>query len=86
MAHALHPADFASYHGDDRPHEAVPGKSGILRRLYRAFHAYRQREADRQIAAFVARSGGRFTDEFERELSARVATGDWDRRWPPSRI
>ena len=66
------------YHGESQ-HD-VAAKPGILRRLYQAFHAYRQREADREIAAFIARSGGRFTDSLERELSTRMFTGDWQRR------
>jgi hypothetical protein len=53
-----------------------------LRRLYQAFQVHRQRSADRDIAAFIARSGGRFTDSVERELSERMFTGDWQRRSP----
>lgn len=80
MAYAAHPSDCPQYHGGTQHHAS--GKPGILRRLYQALHAYRQREADRQVAAFIARSGGRLTDSVERELADRMFTGDWQRRWP----
>ncbi len=87
MTYAAHPTDFPQYQGDARTrHEATPRKPGILQRLFRAVYASRQTEADRQIASFLARSGGRFTDAMERELSERVATGDWDRRSPFARF
>ena len=81
MNYALHPADFPSYHGETGadPDVSAPG---LLRRLYQSFRASRQRDADRQIAAFLARSGGRFTDSVERELFDRLATGDWQRQSP----
>ena len=81
MTHAVHPSDFSRYHRETGTQHA-PGKPGILRRLYQAFHASRQKQADREIAAFIARSGGRFTDSMERELSTRMFTGDWERRSP----
>ena len=80
MTYAAHPSDFPHYHGETSAPRQVQARPGILRRLYRALHAYRQREADREIAAFMARSGGRFTDSMERELSTRMFTGDWQRR------
>ena len=86
MNYALHPADFPTYHAEVDKQEGGPDKPGVLRRLYQALYASCQRETDRQIASFVARSGGRFTDEFERELSMRVATGDWQTRSPNARF
>ena len=79
MAHAAHPSDFPQYHDNIVVQQAEP-RPGILQRLYRALRAYRQREADRQVASFIARSGGRFTDSLERELSERMFSGDWQRR------
>jgi hypothetical protein len=83
MNYALHPTDFPTYHGEARTRPDAPAP-GLLRRLYQSFGAWRQREADREIAAFIARSGGRFTDSVERELFDRLATGDWQRQ-PPAR-
>lgn len=84
MNYALHPTDFSSYHAEARTPSDVPAP-GLLRRLYQSFRAARQREADREIAAFIARSGGRFTDSVERELFDRIVTGDWQRRSPSRR-
>jgi hypothetical protein len=46
-------------------------RRGLMRRLLDAVMAARMRQAEREIAAFVASSGGRFTDETEREIERR---------------
>jgi hypothetical protein len=75
MTYVAHARDF---HSLDAGAGTAAAKPGVLRRLVRAFTAWRQREADREIARFLARSGGRFNDDLERELMRRVATRDWD--------
>jgi uncharacterized protein (DUF779 family) len=40
-----------------------------------AMTASRQRQADREIARFMAGRGGKFTDEMEREIERRFLTG-----------
>jgi hypothetical protein len=47
-------------------------KPGILRRIVQAMFEWRQAQADREIARFLARSGGRFTDDLERRLAERL--------------
>ena len=63
---------------------AAPVANGIgakLRRLARrltdALAAQRQREVDREIARYLARSGGRLTDSMEREIMRKVFASDW---------
>jgi hypothetical protein len=46
-------------------------KPGILRRIVQAMFEWRQAQADREIARFLARSGRRPTDDLERRLSER---------------
>ena len=46
---------------------------GIFRRMFDGMLEARQRKADRDIAAYIARSGGRLTDSIERELMERVS-------------
>jgi hypothetical protein len=41
----------------------------LTRRLTATFTAQRQRGVDREIARFIARSGGRITDSMEREIA-----------------
>jgi hypothetical protein len=41
---------------------------GLLRRLYDAMIASRQRQAEREIAWYLRRTGGKFTDTTEREI------------------
>ena len=47
-------------------------KPAILRRIVQAMFAWRQARADREIARFLARSGGRLTDDMERRLTAHL--------------
>lgn len=65
---ALTAADLAS-------HEP---RHGFLWHFMRALTASRQKQADREIARFLARSGGKFTDEAEREIERRLTAGS---RW-----
>jgi hypothetical protein len=77
MAYATDQLDFARYYD---PAARKAGHRGFLRRVYDVLHASRQRQADRDIAAYVERSGGRLSDSIERELMERVTRGtlgDW---------
>jgi hypothetical protein len=79
MTYAVHQKDFSSCLDKARTQPvAVAKKPGILRRFFRALYEPSQKEVDRQIASFLARSGGRLTDDVERELMQRLATGDWN--------
>jgi hypothetical protein len=49
---------------------------GLLRRLFDAMIASRQRQAEREIAWYFQRTGGKFTDTTEREI---------ERHFPPTR-
>jgi hypothetical protein len=49
----------------------VQAGRGWFRRLLSALMESRQRQADREIARYLAGSGGRFTDETEREIERR---------------
>jgi hypothetical protein len=49
-------------------------RRGLLRRLLDALMESRRRQADREIARFLAGSGGKFTDEVEREIERRFLT------------
>ena len=46
-------------------------KPGLLRRLIAAVQEARMRQAEREIALYLTRSGGKFTDEAEREIERR---------------
>jgi hypothetical protein len=52
-------------------------KPGLLMRVVRAMVESRQRQTDRQIARFLARSGGRLTDDMERRLTQHLLSRDW---------
>jgi hypothetical protein len=49
----------------------------LVRRLSDVPGARRQSQVDREIAAFLARSGGRLTDSMEREMMDKALASDW---------
>ena len=71
MAYAADHTDFASHVAPTR--SVAAGHSGILRRVFDAFQKSRQRDADREIARYIGRSGGRLSDSMERELMRRIS-------------
>ena len=48
-----------------------PARHGPLGWLYDAMLASRRRAAERDIARYIADTGGKFTDETEREIQRR---------------
>jgi hypothetical protein len=71
----LHIRDKASTTGGD----AVADKAGVLWRIFDLIIEPRQKETDRDIARSLAQSGGRLTDDIERETTQRFLTGNWNR-------
>jgi len=56
---------------------AVPAKpadsGGLLTRLFRALEQSRQRAAEKEIERWLETSGGRLTDDLEREIGRRMS-------------
>jgi hypothetical protein len=82
MAYVARPSDF---------HGAVPVKTpagnatpaprrGFWSRLVDAVLDSRQRDAEQEIAGYMARRG-KLTDNMEREIASRYATGNWGPRY-----
>ncbi|MGO9698451.1 MAG: hypothetical protein ACLPX7_04215 [Xanthobacteraceae bacterium] len=42
---------------------------GIFRRIFAAFERSRQRRLEQEVGRFIAKHGGRVTDDLERQLS-----------------
>ena len=82
MTYAAHHRGFVPHFGDKAStrSNAVANKAGVLRRIFDAIFESRQKQADRDIARFLARSGGRLTDDIEREITQRLLTGNWNPR------
>ena len=83
MTYAAHLRDFVPCFGDQASttrRDAVASKAGILRRIFEAGVEWRQKQTDRDIVRFLARSGGRLTDDIERETTQRLLTGNWNAR------
>lgn len=52
--------------------EPAPARRGVWRRVYDAIMRSQQRRAEQEIARYVARHGGLFTDDMEREIMHRL--------------
>ena len=77
MAYIATHRDFAHI---GRRTGATIEKPNLLRRIYDAVMEARQRQANRELAQYLVRSGGRLTDDIEREMTQRLSRGDWNFR------
>ena len=53
----------------------APARRGILRRVLSAIARWDDRRLEQEAARFIARNGGRFTDDIERQLGERFLRG-----------
>jgi hypothetical protein len=72
MAYANHALSLRGFALPQSPARKGPGLFALL---FDAMAASRQRQADREIARYMAGRGGKFTDEMEREMERRFLTG-----------
>jgi len=70
MAYATDHLEFTRYYD---PAARKSAQRGFFGRIYDAIQASGQRRADRDIAAYIAHSGGGLTDSIEREMMERVS-------------
>ena len=76
MSYSAHRKQFGLY-ADEK---ALPKrddrarKTGVVRRIIDAMSASRQRQVDQEMGQFLARSGGRLTDDLERQMTERLTT------------
>lgn len=64
------------YAGSDETKVAAAPRRGFFTRVLDAMMAARMRQAEREIAHYLADTGGKFTDESEREIERRyLSTG-----------
>ena len=67
---ALAPSDLIQHEA-----KVAEARPGFFRRLLAAMQAARMRQAEREIAQYLAHAGGKFTDESEREIERRYLSG-----------
>jgi hypothetical protein len=80
MTYAPRPTEFVPYFDTPivtAPVRAEPRRRGFLRRVLGAVFESAERQAERDAAHVLERSGGRLTDSIERELTNRFITGGW---------
>jgi hypothetical protein len=81
MTYVARPSEFIPNRAS-RPSDCVvrpTRRPGLLRRIYDAMYRSRQMQAEREVAAYLESTGGRFTDDIERRLTERLISGNWPR-------
>jgi len=58
-------------------HSAAAGAAGYVRHVLDTVLAWGENGDDREIAGFLERSGGRLTDNIEREMMRRRMVSNW---------
>jgi len=78
MTYAANYRDFGSCFRDKDSTKSGPdaNKPGILRRIFGAIFETRQEQIEREVARFVARCGGRITDDIERQIMQHFFTSN----------
>lgn len=80
MTYAARPTEFRhNIKPYSRTAEPAP-RPGLLARLFNAVFENRQQRAEREIEAYLARTGHRFTDSIEREINNHLLDGGWNLR------
>jgi hypothetical protein len=81
MSYAARPREFVPCYGATRTaaRSIAAPRPGVLRRLFDAVFESRQKQAEREVASYLARTGGRITDDIERRITDRLVIGHWRR-------
>ena len=81
MSYLAHRKEFGPYIDATPASDGEPTKKpGLLRRFFDAVSQSRQRQVDREIAAYLANTGGRLTDNSEREMMQMITRSNWSAR------
>ena len=77
MTHAAHHGETPRCCNPTPAASAAVASRGIWRRIFDAVYESRRRHAERDIARWIDRSGGRITDDVEFQMSQHLMTGAW---------
>ncbi len=73
---------FTALPASTRQRGATPTKPrGLFRRLFDAMTNARQLQAEYEVARYLEGTGGKFTDEAEREITRRLMSNSNSSRW-----
>ena len=69
--------DFAAYTAVETAPAVVAPRRGLWMRIFDAIWYARQRQADAEIARYLAMNGGKLTDSMEREMADRLRSDNF---------
>ena len=75
MTYAVHHDEFTGYY---RAAKHARAHKGLLQRIFDALYDSQLRRAEKDIGRYVARSGGRLTDDIERRMMRQLTTSGWN--------
>jgi len=79
MSYLARPSEFVSCAAGRPAAPVAAPRRGVLRRLLAALAESREKQAEREVASYLARTGGRLTDDIERQIVERLTRGAWPR-------
>lgn len=78
MSYLAHRKDFGPYtDAATTPSASAGRRPGFLQRVFEAMAQSRRRQVDREIAAYLTHTGGRLTDNVEREMMSLMTRTSW---------
>jgi len=80
MTYTAYSGDFVPFRSDTTVNHTAERRPGILRRIVDAVFESQRRQAEREIARYLERTGGRLTDDVELRMTQRLLGGDWNAR------
>jgi hypothetical protein len=80
MTYTAYSGDFVPFRSHSTVSRVAEPRPGILRRIFDAFFESRRRQAEREIARYLERTGGRLTDDVELQMTRRLLGGEWNVR------
>jgi hypothetical protein len=77
MTHRINNAEVRSCAGIESASRQSGTRGGILQRVLSSISEWDRTQADQEIGRFLTRSGGRFTDDVERQMMQRATLSSW---------
>jgi hypothetical protein len=76
MTYTAYSGEFVPFRSETTAGHAAERRPGILRRILDAIYESNRKKAERDIAHYIQRNGGRLTDDIERQIMERIVRGD----------
>jgi hypothetical protein len=80
MTCTAYSGEHVPFRNDTSVSNAAARRPGIWRRIVDAVFESHRQQAEREIARYLERTGGRLTDDVELRITRRLLGGEWNAR------